>query len=117
MGFTKWLDEQTKVVKIILFIPIWGWIFGFLYRLFQFIETKETSSLVGFILCVVPLIGFVMEVLDFVFIIIDGKLKFFVVDGENFGITGKVNDNNNENSKDEEAKTADEEKTENKEEE
>ena len=104
MEFTKWVDEQSKVVKILLFIPIWGWVFGFLYRLFEFIEHKETASLVGFILCVAPFVGFVMSILDLVFICIDGKLKFFVISGENFGISGTVN-GNSDNSKTEESES------------
>ena len=28
MGFTKWFDEQSKGIKILLMIPFWGWIFG-----------------------------------------------------------------------------------------
>ena len=44
MGFTKWVDEQTKGIKILLFIPFWGWIIGCLYRIFKFVETKETAT-------------------------------------------------------------------------
>lgn len=114
MGFTKWVNEQSKAVKIILFIPFWGWIFGFLYRLFEFIEHKETSSLVGFILNVVPLIGFVMAIIDFVFIIAEGKLKFFVLGGENFGIEGKVGSTENNDSTESKAEDEKEEATESK---
>ena len=86
MGFAKWFDEQDKVVKCLLLFPFWGWIFGFLYRLFKFIETKENPYLVGFILCVVPFVGFVLSIVDFVTMIIDEKFRFFVAGGDNFGL-------------------------------
>lgn len=92
MGFTKWVDEQTTAVKILLFFPIWGWIFGFLYRLFKFIETEETATLIGAILFIIPFTGFILEIIDFVFIIMEGNVKLFVPGGENFGINGKVSD-------------------------
>ena len=93
MGFTKWVDEQTTAVKILLFFPIWGWIFGFLYRLFKFIETEETATLIGAILFIIPFTGFILEIVDFIFIIMEGNVKLFVPGGENFGINGKVSDN------------------------
>ena len=93
MGFTKWVDEQTTAVKILLFFPIWGWIFGFLYRLFKFIETEETATLIGAILFIIPFTGFILEIVDFIFIIMEGNVKLFVPGGENFGINGKVSEN------------------------
>lgn len=92
MGFTKWVDEQSTAVKILLFFPIWGWIFGFLYRLFKFIETEETATLIGAILFIIPFTGFILEIIDFIFIIMEGNVKLFVPGGENFGINGKVSD-------------------------
>ncbi len=92
MGFTKWVDEQSKAIKILLFFPIWGWIFGFLYRLFKFIETEETATLIGAILFIIPFTGFILEIVDFIFIIMVGNVKLFVPGGENFGINGKVSD-------------------------
>lgn len=93
MGFTKWVDEQTTAVKILIFFPIWGWIFGFLYRLFKFIETEETATLIGAILFIIPFTGFILEIVDFIFIIMEGNVKLFVPGGENFGINGKVSEN------------------------
>ena len=84
MGFTKWVDEQSTAVKALLFFPIWGWIFGFLYRIFKFIETEETATLIGAILFIIPFTGFILEIVDFIFIIMEGKV--------NFGINGKVTD-------------------------
>ncbi len=93
MGFTKWVDEQSKAVKILLFFPIWGWIFGFLYRLFKFIETSDTATLIGMILFIIPFTGFILSIVDLVFIITEGNVKVLVVGGENFGISGTVSSN------------------------
>lgn len=103
MGFTKWVDEQSKGMKILLFIPFWGWVIGALYRLFKFIETKETASLVGAILNIIGIIGFFISIVDLVHIVSSGTIKLFVPGGESFGIKGTVNsDDNAEEAKAEE---------------
>ena len=118
MEFTNWIDKQSRALKILIFFPIWGWIFGFLYRLFAFLETKETAVLIGAILFVIPVTGFVLQIIDFIFIIIEGKLKVLVPGGENFGINGKVNFESESTEKKDEVKAdytevkSDEEKTE-----
>ena len=79
MEFTKWIDSQSKGVKILIFFPIWGWIFGFLYRLFLFIsDTSKVINLIGAILFLLGPIGFVLEIIDFIFIILNGKPTFLV---------------------------------------
>ena len=95
MGFTKWVDEQTKAVKILLFIPFWGWIVGFLYRLFKFVETNEIATLIGAILFFIPFTGFILSIVDLVFIITEDKIKVLVPGGENFGINGTISSENN----------------------
>ena len=79
MGFAKWIDEQSLLVKVLLFFPIWGWVFGFLYRLFKFIgDTSKVINLVGAILFLLGPIGFVLEIIDFIFIFLNGKPTFIV---------------------------------------
>ena len=113
MGFPEWVDSQSKGVKIILFIPFWGWIFGFLYRLFKFIETKETATLIGMILFIIPFTGFILSIVDLVFIITEDKLKVLVPGGENFGINGTVSsESDSEAKKEEKTESKDENKTE-----
>ena len=102
MGFPEWVDSQSKGVKILLFIPFWGWIIGFLYRLFKFIDTKETATLIGMILFIIPFTGFILSIVDLVFIITEDKIKLFVPGGENFGITGTVSSESNDEAKKEE---------------
>ena len=88
MGFAKWFDEQDKIIKILLMIPFWGYVIGIIYRIFKYIETKDTATLVGAILGVIPFINFVLAIIDFVTVIVNGKLTVLVPDGENFGING-----------------------------
>ena len=82
MGFAKWFDEQSKGIRILLLVPIWGGIIGLIYRIFKYIETKHTATLVGGILEIVPIVGFIIALLDFIFMIVDNKFKFFVPEGE-----------------------------------
>ena len=79
MGFAKWIDEQSLLVKILLFFPIWGWVFGFLYRLFKFIgDTNKVINLIGAILFVIPFTGFILEIIDFICIFLNGKPSLIV---------------------------------------
>lgn len=65
----KWLDEQSKIVKILLFIPFWGWAVGAVYRIFKFIDSKETTTLVGAILDIIGFIGFFISLIDMIYCI------------------------------------------------
>ena len=79
MGFVKWIDDQSWLVKVLLFFPVWGWVLGFLYRLFKFInDTNKTINLVGAILFVVPGIGWVFSIVEFILVIVLGRPTLFV---------------------------------------
>ena len=79
MGFINWIDGLSKGTKILVFFPIWGWVFGFLYRLFKFInDTSKVINLIGAILFVLGPLGFVLEIIDFVFIFVNEKPTFLV---------------------------------------
>ncbi len=71
----KWFEDLDKVVRIILFIPIWGWVFSALNRIFKYVDKKNTATLVVGILCIIPIIGFVMSVVDLVTTIVDDKIE------------------------------------------
>ena len=74
MGFINWIDGLSKGMKILVFFPLWGWVFGFLYRLFKFInDTSKVINLIGAILFLIPLTGFVLEIVDFVMVIVNDK--------------------------------------------
>ena len=109
MEFTKWVDKQSKAVKILLFIPFWGWIVGFIYRILKFVETNETATLIGAILFLIPFTGFILSIVDLVFIISENKLGVLVPGGENFGINGKVSseEKEDENKADTKAEAVD----------
>ena len=62
----KWFDGLDKLVKIILLIPIWGWIFAGLYRIF---------TLVMGILCIIPIVGFIFSIIDIVTVATENKIK------------------------------------------
>ena len=38
---TKWFDSLSKEIKVILLIPIWGWVFSALYRIFYYVEKEK----------------------------------------------------------------------------
>ncbi len=72
----KWFDGLDKVVKIILLIPFWGWIFAGLYRIFTYVEgsKKNVVTLVFGILCIVPFIGFIFSIVDIVTVATSDKI-------------------------------------------
>lgn len=74
----KWFDGLDKVVRIILLLPWWGWVFAALYRIFKYTESKNTTTLIVGILCVIPIIGFVVSIIDLVTTITSDKLTFCV---------------------------------------
>lgn len=70
----KWFENLSKVLRIILFIPIWGWVFSALNRIFKFVDKKNTVTLVVGILCIIPIIGFVLSIVDLVTTITSDKI-------------------------------------------
>ena len=70
----SWFENLSKIVRIILFIPIWGWVFSALNRIFKYVDKKNVVTLVVGILCVIPIIGFVMSIIDLVTTITDDKI-------------------------------------------
>lgn len=76
----KWFDSLDKIVRIILFIPFWGWIFSAIYRICTYAEgtEKNVTNLVVGILCIIPIIGFIISILDLVSTITDDKVKYVI---------------------------------------
>lgn len=70
----KWFENLSKVLRIILFIPIWGWVFSALNRIFKFVDKKNVVTLVVGILCIIPIIGFVLSIVDLVTTITSDKI-------------------------------------------
>ena len=69
-----WFESLPKIVRIILFIPFWGWVFSALNRIFKYVDKKNTTTLIVGIICVLPIIGFVMSIIDLVTTITDDKI-------------------------------------------
>ena len=79
MEFVKWVDEQNYLVKVLLFFPVWGWVIGFLYRLFKFLnDNTKTINLVGAILFIVPGIGWIFAIIEFILVILTSKPTLLV---------------------------------------
>lgn len=74
MDFCKWFDSQSLVVKIILLLPWWGWIFSGLYRIFKYISSKNVVTLIIGILCFF-VVGVVFAILDIVTELTSGKIS------------------------------------------
>lgn len=72
-GYVAWINGQSWLVKLILFFPIWGWIFGGIYRLF---EMKNVIDLVFAILWFV--FNGIAGIIDFVSVILFKKPVLFV---------------------------------------
>ena len=70
----KWFEDLPRIVRIILFIPFWGWIFSALNRIFRYVDKKNVATLVVGILCVIPIIGFIMSILDLITTLTDDKI-------------------------------------------
>ena len=70
----SWFESLPKIVRIILFIPFWGWVFSALNRIFKYVDKKNTVTLVVGIICVLPIIGFVMSIIDLVTTITADKI-------------------------------------------
>ena len=72
----KWFDGLDKLVKIILLIPSWGWIFAGLYRIFTYVDNKKNPvTLVMGILCIIPIVGFIFSIIDIVTVATENKIK------------------------------------------
>ena len=74
-----WLDRQSKITKIILFIPLWGFLVSAIYRIASYIKYKKdiTTLIVGICL-IVPFIGIFFSIVDLVTVCLDKELTLFV---------------------------------------
>lgn len=73
----RWFENLPKIIKIILFIPLWGWAFSALNRIFKFVNKKNVVTLVVGILCIFPIIGFILSIVDLVTTITNDKITVF----------------------------------------
>lgn len=73
--FYKWFNKQSVLLKaILLLIPVVGWVVELLIRLSVMLDKKDVVSIVVFILFVVVGWGWVLEVIDLVYMLLTGHL-------------------------------------------
>ncbi|MDY2728176.1 MAG: hypothetical protein SOV26_04160 [Candidatus Onthovivens sp.] len=74
-------DNQNKIIRILLLIPIWGWITSGVYRVYKYNEdkSKKLNLIIG-ILCLVPsvCVGFIFAACDLVTTVADDKIYLLV---------------------------------------
>ena len=72
-GYVAWVNKQSWLTKLILFFPMWGWLFGAIYRLFSF------KSIVGVVVTILWFVGGffgIGAIIDFVSVILFKKPVF-----------------------------------------
>lgn len=67
-------DSLDKVIRIILLIPIWGWITSAFYRIFKYAKKGNVVTLLVGVLCIIPVVGFFVSIVDLVTTILDNKI-------------------------------------------
>lgn len=70
-----WFDKQSKIVRILLLIPAWGWLTSGLYRFFRYGKSKNLVTLVVGILCLFAIPGFVVSLVDLITTALNDKIE------------------------------------------
>lgn len=77
MAFDKWFNEQALWLKIVLLVlPIVGWVMELLIRLSVMLRTKSVLHIVVFIVFVIVGWGWILGVIDLIYMIVTGHLIF-----------------------------------------
>ncbi len=66
---TKTYDSLPLIVRVLLQL-IFGWVISIFYRVFKFLDSKDTGTILGIVLSIFPLMWFV----DLVTTIFQGKI-------------------------------------------
>ena len=75
MKFDKWFNKQSILLKaILLLLPVVGWVCECLVRLSVMLKTKSVIHIVVFILFLVVGWGWILGVIDFVYMLLTGLL-------------------------------------------
>jgi len=72
-------NNLDKSIRILLFIPIWGWIVSALYRIFLYDESESKNTtylIVGIFSLIFGILGFILSILDLVSTITQDKVTF-----------------------------------------
>ena len=74
-AFCKWMDERSRLVKILFCLPIVDILWG-VYRLGGAIANKNVLHIVLSVLWII-FAGFVGWIIDLVFILVTGRICWF----------------------------------------
>ena len=75
MKFDKWFNSQSVLIKaILLLLPGVGWVCECLVRLSVMLRTKNIVHVVVFVLFLVVGWGWILGVIDFVYMLLTGHL-------------------------------------------
>ncbi|MBQ8446543.1 MAG: hypothetical protein IJX31_02055 [Clostridia bacterium] len=75
MTFDKWFNKQSTLIKaVLLLIPFVGWIVELLVRLSVMLKTKSAVHIVVFVLFVVVGWGWILNLVDFIYLLLKGHL-------------------------------------------
>ncbi len=74
MTFDKWFNEQSTLLKVILLIPVVGWIVEVLVRLSVMLRTKSPVHIVVFLLFLLVGWGWFLGVIDLIYLCLKGHL-------------------------------------------
>lgn len=75
MEFDKWFNSQSRLIQVILLlIPFVGWIVELLVRLSVMLRTMDVVHIVVFILFLVVGWGWILNIIDLVYLILKGHL-------------------------------------------
>ncbi|MBO5277411.1 MAG: hypothetical protein J6B05_02000 [Clostridia bacterium] len=75
MQFDKWFNSQSTLIKaILLLLPVVGWVVECLVRLSVMLRTKSTVHIVVFVLFLVVGWGWILGLIDFIYLLLKGHL-------------------------------------------
>lgn len=73
--FYQWFNKQSVLLKVILLIiPFVGWVVELLVRGTKALDKKDTVSIVVFILFLVVGWGWVLNLIDIIYMVLTGHL-------------------------------------------
>ncbi len=75
-SITAIYDSLPKIARIIIQI-VFGWIVGGLYRIFRYLETKNTATLVVGLLGLIPPVDLALWIIDLVQTVTNDKISFY----------------------------------------
>ena len=76
MNIIETYENLPKILKVVLQL-FFGGIIGLVYRIIRFLDSKNTATLVAGIVCILPVAGFVMQIIDIVTEITKNRITVF----------------------------------------